>query len=289
MATSAADLAAEFGYSISFFKSQPELYKLLKTAVSDDYTPARFVAALQNTKWFRRSSESARKYQMLRSSDPATFRQQLSSITSHILNTGGAMGAILSVKEARVLADTSLKLGWGEDQLKRYLANHLDWNKQGGYKYGAAGAAQSQLEGLAKDYGVNVSPAIIRSYVGKAVLGSANIENVKAMLQRQAASKYVALRERIMAGETVRDIADPYIQSYGKLLEVNPENLNLDDPLIQKALQAKGKDGKPTTLSVWEFEQNLRNDKRWAKTKNAQDAAMSTANDVLSKFGLVSG
>lgn len=287
MATSAADLAAEFGYSISFFKSQPELYKLLKTAVSEDYTPARFVAALQNTKWFRVSSEAARKYTMLKSSDPATFKQQLSSITAHILNQGGAMGAILTVAEARKLADTSLRLGWNEDQLKRYLVNQLDYNKKGGYYYGRAGAAQAQIEGMAKDYGVSVSPAVVKSYVSKVVLGQADQEDARAMLQRQASSKYVALKDRIMAGETVRDIADPYIQSYGKLLEVNGENINLDDQLIQQALQSKDAKGQPATLSVWEFEQKLRSDKRWAQTQNAQNQMTSVASDILKQFGLV--
>lgn len=286
MATSAADLAAEFGYSVAFFKSQPELYKLLKTAVADDYTPARFVAALQNTKWFRQSSESARKYQMLKSSDPATFRQQLTSITAHILNTGGAMGAIMTAAEARRVADTSLRLGWNEDQLKRYLAANLDYNKKGGYYYGRAGAAQAQIEGLAKDYGVPVSPSLVKNYVKQVVLGQADIEDARTALQRTAASKYVALKDRIMAGETVRDIADPYIQAYGKLLEVNAENIDLDDRLIQKALQSKDAKGQPTTMSVHEFEQSLRSDARWAKTQNAQNQMSSVANDILKQFGL---
>ena len=108
----------------------------------------------------------------------------------------------------------------------------------------------------------------------------------EAELARLAQSKYVALAERIKGGETVREIADPYIQSMTKLLEINGQNVTLNDPLIQKALQSRDPKGQPTTQTLYEFEQVLRNDARWARTKNAQDQMSSTANEVLKTFGL---
>ena len=112
--------------------------------------------------------------------------------------------------------------------------------------------------------------------------GVAYNTSAKNYIQSLAASKYVALKDRIMAGESVRQIADPYMQSYAKLLEVDRENVKLDDPLIQRALQARDAKGKPTTQTVYDFEQTLRNDARWRKTDNARDTGMAAASGLES-------
>ena len=151
---------------------------------------------------------------------------------------------------------------------------------------GQAGAFQSQVNALAKEYGVDVGRVWVRSKARASLTGAATTESIRAELARLAQSKYVALAERIKGGETVREIADPYIQSMTKLLEINGQNVTLNDPLIQKALQSRDPKGQPTTQTLYEFEQVLRNDARWARTKNAQDQMSSTANEVLKTFGL---
>lgn len=286
--TSAAETAANFGYTLAFFNSNSELKKLLADATKGGWTPGRFVAALQNTKWFRTSSESYRKYQALKASDPATYKQQLAAGQARVLNLGLQMGAGVSTYWAGRIADNAMKLGWSEDQLKRYLVSQLSIEKgTGRYTTGQAAVAQQQFKAMAEDYGVDISDTVIGQYVRGAVLGGHDQDSFKSYVQRVAASKYVALKDRITAGESVRQIADPYIQSYGKLLEVDPENINLDDPLIQRALQAKDSKGKPTTQTVYDFEQTLRNDARWRKTDNAQEVGMAAANSILKLFGKV--
>lgn len=288
-ATDAAEKAANFGYSIAFFNSNPELKALLRQATDDGWSTGRFVAALQGTKWFRNSSESFRKYQALRASDPATYKQQLAAGQAHVLNVGLQMGAGVSAKWAGQIADTAMKMGWSDDQLKRYMMTQLSVDKKTGrYTTGQAAAAQREFKAIAEDYGITVSDSTISSYVRGAVLGGHDANTFKSYAQQLAASKYVALKDRIMAGESVRQIADPYIQTYGKILEVDAENLNLDDPLIQRALQAKDSKGKPTTQTLYDFEDTLRKDARWAKTDAAREQTMTTARGILQSFGLSS-
>lgn len=283
-----AETAAGFGYTLAFFNSNPELKALLQQATAGGWNEARFVAALQNTKWFRTSSESYRKYVALQKGDPATLKQQLIEGGNRIQNIAGQIGAPLSWKDASALADTALKMGWGEDHIKRYLSTKLSIDKSGRFTSGAAATLQSQFKQTLADYGISMSDQTLQGYVRQGVQGMQDASSFKNYAQYLAASKYVALKDRIMAGETVRQIADPYIQSYGKVLEVNPENLSIDDPLIQRALQAKDGKGKPTTQTVYDFENALRNDPRWAKTNNARDTMTNTANAILKSFGVVS-
>lgn len=281
-----SETAANYGYTLAFFNSNPELKALLARATSQSYSTARFVAELQNTRWFRGTSEAYRKYQALKSGDPSTFKTQQSNIAGRLLTIGAEMGAGLSQAQAHDIADRAMKFGWNEDQMRLFLANSIKAGSDGLYA-GRAGAFQQQFTEIAADYGLTISGPTMQSWVRNAALGAQDPQGVKAALQKIAASKYVALKDRILAGETVREIADPYIQSYAKTLEINPEEIGLDDNLVQRALQAKDpKTGAPATQTLYEFEQTLRNDPRWAKTDNARDLAMGTANSILKTFGL---
>jgi hypothetical protein len=79
------------------------------------------------------------------------------------------------------------------------------------------------------------------------------------------------------------DLAAPYIQSVSKVLEVPDTDVDLFNSHISKAMTAN-KGGQ--AMSIWQFEQSLRQDPAWKKTQNAQDSAMSTAHQVLQSFGV---
>lgn len=280
-----SEVAAEFGYSVAFFNSNPELKKLLGTATKERYSAARFVAALQNTKWFRTQSETYRKYVALKSTDPATWSQQLAQTTVHVLTLGSQMGAILTKGEANKLADLAMRVGMTDEQLRRHLESRLDKNGAGQF-YGQAGAAQAQMRKMADDYGITLPSKTLNGMVREIVAGRSDVESMVGRFQTWALSKYPALKGRILEGETVRDIVEPYLQSYGEVLEISPDQVSMKDPLVQRALQSKDKDGKPTIQTLYDFENVLRQDKRWAKTRNAQETMTSTTNAILKTFGL---
>jgi len=71
--------------------------------------------------------------------------------------------------------------------------------------------------------------------------------------------------------------------------ELNPGDIDLFDPTIRKSLQASDPTtGKITMKPLWQFEQELKRDRRWLATDNARDTLMSTTRGVLQKWGLVS-
>jgi len=284
--SSAAETAASFGYSLAFFNSNSELKNLLKQATDGGWAPQRFVAALQGTNWFRNTSESYRKYTALKNSDPATYKQQLYSGQAHILSLAAQMGVGMSGSQGSTMADNAMKFGWTDEQIRRQMTTLAKVNKNGDFTGGQAAAYQSRFRAMAEDYGLDVSDHTMTAWVREALNGGQDESSIKNQMIRAASSRYVALADRLKAGETIKQIADPYIQSYGKLLEINPETVKIDDPLVQRALQAKDAKGKPATQTVYDFEQTLRKDPRWRQTNNARDIMSSTANAVLSSFGL---
>lgn len=285
-ASDPSSVAASFGYSLAFFNSDPELKALLDRATSQNYTSARFVAELQNTGWFRRNGEAGRKYLALQTTDPATLSQMIDTAQATIWAQASDLGAQLTTEDARALADMSIRVGWNADQIKSALADRLAYDATVGFKSGRAAALQAQFKATLADYGVNVSDQTLGQWVRDSIRGSATQDTVKAYAIQQAISRYPGLADRINAGETVRQIADPYVQSQSRILELNPDTIGLDDQLIQRALSSTGADGKPTVKTLWEFENDLRNDPRWVKTKNAQDSLMASAKTVLGDLGL---
>jgi hypothetical protein len=103
-----------------------------------------------------------------------------------------------------------------------------------------------------------------------------------------AKSRYPSLVKQIDSGLTVKQIASPYFQSMANILEINPNNINMEDPTIKQAFTSLNADGQPSTKALWQFEQELKQDPRWRFTKNAESDLMGTARKVLQDFGLVS-
>ena len=94
--------------------------------------------------------------------------------------------------------------------------------------------------------------------------------------------------DRIAAGETVTEIADPYVSRYAELLEQNPNAVGVDNDLIQRAMKQTGPDGKPAAMDLYAFEKEVRKDNRWQYTKNAKDEVANVTTELLRSFGVMS-
>lgn len=285
---SATDVAAQYGYSVAFFNSDPELKGLLNQAVTGNWTPAQFVAKLQATKWFKTNGEAARQIFALKTSDPATYNQRLQSAIQQVRDQAWQLGATSTIKPADLkrFAENALAFGWSESQIKQALLPFVKPVAGQGTFQGAAADVQSKVNDLLVAYGKAPTGKDVNYWVGRIIAGGDPGELKLALIQ-EASSRYPGLRERLQGGETLEDIAAPYRDSYSRILEIPAESVSVQDALIQKAFGAKDAKGKPTTKTIWQFEQELRDDPRWLKTKNAQDELVGNTRKVLQDFGLV--
>ena len=72
-----------------------------------------------------------------------------------------------------------------------------------------------------------------------------------------------------------------------QVLEVNPEQVDVLDPTIQRGLTKKDpKTNAASAMTLWEYEEFLKNDDRWLQTNNARESMMSVGSDLLRSFGL---
>lgn len=283
---SKAELAARFGFAMAVLNSDKELERLFSRAVSQTWTPERFQAELRNTKWFQKHGESWRNAAVQKAADPASYKASVDQVRTRVSMMAVEMGAALGGQaNAQKIAEQAYQLGWDDNQLRQVLAKYVRYTD--GRYLGQAAEWDQELQAYAASMGLRMSASRREHWVKNIAAGKATMDSIQAILRQEAASAFPHLADRINAGETVEQIAEPYRQTMAQLLEINPEGIGLNDPTLRGALAAKDKDGKPVLRTLYDFENDLRNDKRWAKTKNAQDAAMGTVNRVLKDMGVI--
>lgn len=282
---SQAEMAANYGWALSFLKSNKELWKLFNKSVDKNYSVNRFVAELRNTKWFKKHSDTYRQQAVLQKTDPATFKKNLASMRNKVHDLATQVGADLSGKELDTITHNAQFFNWDDGMLKNALSNYVDQMGKSGHYGGDAGQAEGELRDYAYKMGLKLNDGSVKSWLQNIVRGDQSTQDYKAYLQGEAQKAFPALTDHIKSGQTVYDLASPYMQSMSNILEVPQTSVDLFDPTIRKALQTQLPDGKVGQDPIYDFERKLKQDPRWLKTNNARSSLMSTTKQVLSDFG----
>jgi hypothetical protein len=195
------------------------------------------------------------------------------------------MGASLSRTALARITNNALMFGWNDSQIKDTLSSYV--HTMNGVYNGQAGADADQLKQSAWRNGIKVSSATAQSWVQSIAAGKTSVNYYQDLLRKQAKTLAPGFSNELDSGMDLFDIASPYMQSKAQILQLDPASIDLFDNDVRGALSAKDAKGQPTSKSLWEFEQSMRNDPRYLKTDAARDQAYSTAHKVLSDFGLM--
>lgn len=285
---SKSETAESYGFVQELMDAVPELKKLFAKAVKGSWTPDKFQAALRDTKWWKKTSDTARKFLTLQYGDPATAKQQLSQQQIKVFQIAKAMGLSGSQTTSAVMRKVALKAimnGWDESQLRYEMGKHLVFH--GDQRFGEAGEAIDQMEEYAYSMGIPTSDKWMETRARKLAQGIYTQQDFESEIRTMAKATYSFWSKQLDAGQTVADLAAPYFSSMAQILELPGGSVNLFDKTIKKALQYKDpQTGANSVKPIWQFENELRQDDRWKGTQNAQNSMMQVAHQVLSDFGV---
>lgn len=106
------------------------------------------------------------------------------------------------------------------------------------------------------------------------------IEDFARLIRSQAK---LGLPEKVGAlmdqGLDLANVYAPYRNAMASLLELPPDSIKLDDPLLRSAY------GQDKEMSVYDFKRAIRKDPRWQYTDNAREEISNIALSVLRDFG----
>ena len=134
--------------------------------------------------------------------------------------------------------------------------------------------------------GLVVSQNDVDKWLDQILDGSMSVDQVKQWYRDNKFSlDYAGFADEFARGRDVSDIALNYRDIMAGLLEMNIEDIDFNDPLVQRAMQRRGDDGKPVPMTRYEFEQEVRGTEDWQKTDNAMSMYTDIGEGILKSFG----
>jgi hypothetical protein len=127
---------------------------------------------------------------------------------------------------------------------------------------------------LDKDFGNQVDDWLQRIARGE------DVDKFNRLIRSQAK---LGLPEKVGTlldeGLDLANIYAPYRNTMSKLLEVTPDSISLDDPILRSAY------GQDKEMSIYDFQRAVRKDPRWQYTDNAREEVSTAALGILRDFG----
>jgi len=150
---------------------------------------------------------------------------------------------------------------------------------------GAAGDianAVDNLRSVARANGFNLDRDFAGQIDGwlRRISAGESVDDFARLIRQQAK---LGLPEKVGAlldeGLDLANIYAPYRNTMAALLEVTPDSISLDDPLLRSAY------GPDKETSIYDFKRAVRKDSRWQYTDNAREEVSNVALQVLRDFG----
>lgn len=326
------DFLTKYGTTLAFIQSDPSLSALFNQAAKGNWQGPKFEAALQQSAWAHKYSAGAQLQEKQRLENPSTFGTSWNNMRAHIAQvavadglairpqdvgnaltpTGGVGGAKGTVWQASdVPRQDGTITQWAlehagdtnfDEELKTHLATVGQVNLQ--TPGGTAAHDIMELKAYAGQMGLGayaLPPSNNPSAMGQDwfsqsaqsnLLGTSNLDAEKAFLLQQAKDRYKAFAPSLDAGQTVRNLAAPYINTLANLLEISPDKVDLSattgyGKIVNDALMGTdATNQQPMTLT--DFEKQVKARPEWGFTNNARDTLMPGVHDLLSTLGKVS-
>lgn len=162
--------------------------------------------------------------------------------------------------------------------------NFKDEKSLGGKALTALGNVRSILAGFGP---LDFSDVEVQTAAKKIARGEISNDDFRSTIAQKAMVNYPQYAERLKQnpGATLKDLASPYINLMAKELELDPNAIELDDPLLDKALRPDGTAGKLPTASLAEFRTMLRKSPKWEYTTAANEQARESATALARAMG----
>jgi hypothetical protein len=277
----------QYGYIATLANSIPELKSIMNKALAGKWTPDKFSQAVQDSRWWKVNSDQVKQNAILRATKPGEYAAQRGAMTLKVRTLAKSMGVGLtegSHGTLNALINHAMALGWDDTTLQQQIGHYYHY--RGGTSAGQAGALQQQIRQLRADYGLGNNDQMDAHHVHMILMGQESVDSFKAAAAQSAESRYPGFAQQLREGQTMTQIADPYIQTIAQTLEMSPADVDLMDPSVQRAITARDpKTGHNVPMSLWQVQDMMRQDPRYDHTKQAVSDAYSMINQIGKDWG----
>lgn len=281
------DAEEDSAAAIAFYRSIPELSALLDRKRKEKWEAGKMEAEIRKSKWYLKTQESKRAWDLYAATEKPSAAAKVNAKAAELQDILVSLGGTMSYANLGNIAEQSLQFDWNEAQVRNMLGKYV--TMRNGLFRGNAATDAATIQQAAWRNGTKMTSSTLEHHVQAIARGDSTLETVKAQLRQQAASLAPAFAEQLAGGADLYDATAAYRSMVANELELNEADVSLMDPLMKKGYSSTDKDGKPATLSMSAFQNEVRSDARWGKTKAAQSEGSQVANSLLKAWGLKGG
>ena len=315
---SMAELESKYKIAAGVLKSNPSLQTALaqilggpngEGMVTDPYLQEQII---KGTDWYRTQTDKQRQFDWAKQTNPGQFQADLQANASEIVRKFSSNGLKITAQEAITYAEQMMKssiikdgkvISYDKNYLNQVMANAIDFTQTG--KVGTndkvvytklSGNMETLAQSLYKqawDYGYDrtMSNAGFTKWFETSmkglVAGTLNAEQVDDQLQARAKSFAPGLSNLIDQGQTLRQAAEPWLQSIADVWETNVNEIDLNDEYVQRALNVTDEKGNVQPINLYDTKKLARRSAKWDTTQNAKEEKTRIANRILQDFGFL--
>lgn len=281
----AKDKLAGFGLSqglLALFPDDSFLQKAYQAFMNEDY-------GLAEELWFKSvfytsyTGEKKRRALLKANQKPAydaELEEFRSAQRSKIIGAYG-QDAITDEKEFMRLTQEAFDNATNQFVFQENIAKTLIKKLEPGKIGGTVGDYREILKQYADSYGMAYGDKFYDEWAMSIIQGKSTESDAQMKIRSEAASVYRAFEKDIMNGKSLEALASSYKSSMARILEIDADSIQWTDNALKPALQGE------TIMPLWQFEQELRKDPRWALTNNARDSIDGKTRRLLGDMGLV--
>ena len=283
------------GITEAMVAAHPELANVRALYVAGNYAAA--LVALQATDFYKNTSDTRLANEEIKRNKPGVYEETikndwLPALQSYVTQAGITVSASDLEKIARTAFDKGLAVNSPATlamfkPTKDAQGNDVPNSIITGITGGNASTTRSNLSSLNADYGTGYGSDWLDTAAKSIATGATTEQFWTDKIKSQAAGSNPAWSDQINAGMTLKQIASPYINAYSNILGIDPASITMSDTLLKQGLQGTDPT-KPAAMPLWQFEKQVRQDPRWAQSKDAMDSLSATGTTILKQWGLMS-
>jgi LysM repeat protein len=316
---SMAELESKYKIAAGVLKSNPSLQQALAKILGDPKTGEGMVTdpylqeqIIKASDWYRTQTDKQRQFDWAKQTNPGQFQADLQANASEIVRKFSSNGLKITAQEAITYAEQMMKssiiqngkvISYDKNYLNQVMANAIDFTQTG--KVGTndkvvytklSGNMETLAASLYKqawDYGYDKTMSNtgftkwFETSMKGLVAGTLNAEQVDDQLQARAKSFAPGLANLIDQGQTLRQAAEPWLQSIADVWETNVNEIDLNDEYVQRALNVTDEKGNVQPINLYDTKKLARRSAKWDTTQNAKEEKTRIANRILQDFGFL--
>lgn len=275
-----ADERLSYGFATSFLNKNSEIKKLVDKAIGSSWTQQRFLDALRGTKWWKSRSDAAKQYDVLRAENHGEWARQAREYRSKVIAMAYRLGVSLGGQGSLDIAHAWFKNGLSETEVREMIGRRYTYQAGKKGNVGLGAAARSQINEMARAYGLPVTNKWLTDAARMVVMGRREVSDYEGYMRDQASQRYKAVATDIREGRTIREIIDPYMQTAAEELGI-PVSI----------MDTSGKWLKPISgdhqYTMDEWIKALRSDRSYGydQSQNARRQASMFATQLMTRMG----